>query len=125
MRRIVIYKLELICIKYIPIIIALLSLLDNILMYYDISLDILSYIAGTSILTTIPMYISSYVYKFCKYHRMFIHYIVVNKVIAMIDNYIIISLSDFYLLLFNMIIAGIFLFLILYLHLKYGGRSND
>lgn len=95
MRRIVIYKLELICIKYIPIIIALLSLLDNILMYYDISLDILSYIAGTSILTTIPMYISSYVYKFCKYHRIFIHYIVVNKVIAMIDNYIIIPFYIF------------------------------
>lgn len=33
MRRIVIYKLELICIKYIPIIVALLSLLDNILKY--------------------------------------------------------------------------------------------
>lgn len=92
MRRLVIYKLELICVKYVPIIIALLSLLDNVLMYYDISLDILSYIAGTSILTTIPMYISSYVYKFCKYHRMFIHYIVVNKVIAMVDNYIIIPL---------------------------------
>lgn len=118
MRRIVIYKLELICIKYIPIIVALLSLLDNILMYYDISLDILSYIAGTSILTTIPMYISSYVYKFCKYHRIFIHYIVVNKVIAMIDNYIIIPLSDFYLLLFNMIIAGIFLFFCIVLSLK-------
>lgn len=57
MRRLVIYKLELICVKYVPIIIALLSLLDNVLMYYDISLDILSYIAGTSILTTIPMYI--------------------------------------------------------------------
>lgn len=71
MRRLVIYKLELICVKYVPIIIALLSLLDNVLMYYDISLDILSYIAGTSILTTIPMYISSYVYKFCKYHRIY------------------------------------------------------
>lgn len=31
MRRLVIYKLELICVKYVPIIIALLSLLDNIL----------------------------------------------------------------------------------------------
>ena len=111
MRRLVIYKLELICVKYVPIIIAPLSLLDNVLMYCDISLDILSYIAGTSILTTIPMYISSYVYKFCKYHRMFIHYIIVNKVIAMVDNYIIIPLSDFYLLLSNIIIAGIFLFL--------------
>lgn len=57
--------------------------------------------------------------------RLVIYKIVVNKVIAMVDNYIIIPLSDFYLLLFNMIIAGIFLFFVLYFHLKYGGRSND
>ena len=36
----------------------------------------------------IPMYISSYVYKFYEYHGMFLHYIVVNKVVMMIDLYI-------------------------------------
>lgn len=119
------YKLELICVKYVPILIALITLIDVILYYFDIDFELINYIAGTSFLTMIPMYISSYVYKFCEYHRMFLHYIVVNKVVMMIDLYIGIPLGDFMLLVLYLIIAGIFAFLALYLHQKYGGRKND
>lgn len=119
------YKLELICVKYIPILIALIALIDNILYYYDIDFELINYVAGTSFLTMIPMYISSYVYKFCEYHRMFLHYIVVNKVVVMIDLYIGIPLGDFMLLVLYLIMAGIFAFLALYYHQKYGGRKND
>lgn len=120
-----IYKLELICVKYVPILIALITLIDVILYYFDIDFELINYIADTSFLTMIPMYISSYVYKFCEYHRMFLHYIVVNKVVMMIDLYIGIPLGDFMLLVLYLIIAGIFAFLALYLHQKYGGRKND
>ena len=119
------YKLELICVKYIPILIALITLIDVILYYFDINFELINYVADTSFLTMIPMYISSYVYKFCKYHRMFLHYIVVNKVVMMIDLYIGIPLGDFMLLVLYLIVAGIFAFLALYLHQKYGGRKND
>ncbi len=119
------YKLELICVKYVPILIALITLIDVILYYFDIDFELINYIADTSFLTMIPMYISSYVYKFCEYHRMFLHYIVVNKVVMMIDLYIGIPLGDFMLLVLYLIIAGIFAFLALYLHQKYGGRKND
>lgn len=119
------YKLELICVKYIPILIALITLIDVILYYFDINFELINYVAGTSFLTMIPMYISSYVYKFCEYHRMFLHYIVVNKVVMMIDLYIGIPLGDFMLLVLYLIVAGIFAFLALYLHQKYGGRKND
>lgn len=119
------YKLELICVKYIPILIALITLIDNILYYYDIDFELINYVAGTSFLTMIPMYISSYVYKFCEYHRMFLHYMVVNKVVVMIDLYIGIPLGDFMLLVLYLIMAGIFAFLALYYHQKYGGRKND
>lgn len=119
------YKLELICVKYVPILIALITLIDVILYYFDIDFELINYIAGTSFLTMIPMYIFSYVYKFCEYHRMFLHYIVVNKVVMMIDLYIGIPLGDFMLLVLYLIIAGIFAFLALYLHQKYGGRKND
>ena len=91
------YKLELICVKYVPILIALITLIDVILYYFDIDFELINYIAGTSFLTMIPMYISSYIYKFCEYHRMFLHYIVVNKVVMMIDLYIGIPLGDFML----------------------------
>ena len=92
---------------------------------YDLYIEELSYIAGTSFLTLIPMYISSIVYKFCKYHRMFIHYILTHKIVATIDMYIGIPLDDSNLLILYLIIAGIFAFLALYLHQKYGGRKYD
>jgi uncharacterized membrane protein YdjX (TVP38/TMEM64 family) len=119
------YKLELLCVKYVPIIIAAIVLLNAILARFDVYVDELNYIAGTSFLTLIPMYISSIVYKFCKYHRMFIHYILTHKIVATIDMYIGIPLEDGMLLLLYLIIAGIFAFLALYLHQKYGGRKND
>lgn len=119
------YKLELICVKYVPILIALITLVDVILYYFDINFELINYIAGTSFLTMIPMYISSYVYKFCEYHRMFLHYIVINKIVMMLDLYIGIPLGDFMLLVLYLIIASIFAFLALYLHQKYGGRKND
>lgn len=119
------YKLELLCVKYVPIIIAAIVLLNAILARFDVYVDELNYIAGTSFLTLIPMYISSIVYKFCKYHRMFIHYILTHKIVATIDMYIGIPLEDGMLLLLYLIIAGIFAFLALYLHQKYGGRKNN
>lgn len=119
------YKLELLCVKYVSIIIAAIVLLNAILARFDVYVDELNYIAGTSFLTLIPMYISSIVYKFCKYHGMFIHYILTHKIVATIDMYIGIPLEDGMLLLLYLIIAGIFAFLALYLHQKYGGRKND
>ena len=125
MRNKRLYKLELICVKYIPILIALIVLINTILFYYDIYIDELNYIAGTSFLTLIPMYISSYVYKFCIYHRMFLNYILTHKIIETIDMYIGIPLSDGSLLTVYLVVAGVFAFLILYLHQKYGGRKHD
>lgn len=118
------YKLELICVKYVPIIIAASVLLDAILAYFDIDFDFIDYIIGTSFLTLIPMYISSIAYKFCGYHRMFIHYILTHKLVATVDMYIGIPISDIHLLMLYLIIAGIFAFLALYLHQKYGGRKK-
>lgn len=119
------YKLELLAVKYIPIIIAAITLLNAVLYYYDIEYIIIDYIAGTSFLTVIPMYIASYTYKFCEYHRMFIHYVILHKIVAIIDLYIGIPLSDFMMLVTYLIIAGIFAFIALYLHQKYGGRKNE
>lgn len=119
------YKLELLSVKYIPILIALIVLLNAILSYFDIYLDVLNYIAGTSFLTLIPMYISSYAFKFCEYHRMFIHYILTHKLVLTVDLYIGIPISDLTLLGLNLTVAGVFLFIILYLHQKCKNDRND
>lgn len=112
------YKLEVLSVKYIPIIIAGIVLFNSILSYFDIYVTWLDYIAGTSLLTLVPMYISSYIFKFCGYHRMFINYIVAHKLVETIDMYIGIPVTDLMLLFIYLILAGIFAFIIIYWHQK-------
>lgn len=119
------YKLELLCVKYIPILIAVIVLANAILSYFDIYIEEINYVAGTSFLTLIPMYISSYAYKFCEYHRMFIHYILSHKLLVTVDMYIGIPVSDFNMLMVYLVLAGIFALAILYLHQKCKNDRND
>ena len=99
-------------------ILAFTALLNSILSYFNIDLYILSYIGGVSIFTMIFLYLSSYVFKFCEYHRMFLHYVVVTWIINTIDYYIGIPINDLEYLCLQMIIAGISLFIILLLYYK-------
>ena len=73
---------------------ALLSLLNTILSYFNINVDILSYIGSVSLVTLILLYITFYVFNFCEYYRMFLHYIVVTWIINIIDYYIGIPIND-------------------------------
>lgn len=88
------YKIELYLIKVIPMIISALYLLNITLSYYDIDMRIFSILGGVSILPFIFLYISSIVFKFCSYHRMFIYYIGVCNIIDYIDYYIGIPLGE-------------------------------
>lgn len=112
------YKIELGLLKSIPMILALTALLNSILSYFGIDLYILSYIGGVSIFTMLFLYLSSYVFKFCEYHRMFLHYIVSTWIINITDYYVGIPISDLEYLCLQMIIAGVSLFIILYLYVK-------
>lgn len=121
------YKLELLYNKHIPMIIALCLAVNSVLCYFNIYnfYKIGSYIFGMSLLPIIHMYISSIAYKFCKYHRMFIHYTVVNYSINIYDYYIGIPISSRSLFLLNLFIIAIFLFLILYYYLQSKHKNND
>lgn len=117
------YKMELYLIKIIPMLFAGLSLLNTVLSYFNIDIPLISYVGSVSILTLMFMYLSSYVFKFCIYHRMFIHYTSLNWVLSIIDYYIGIPLSDRGLFLFYISLTGIFLFLILYLRNEYINKT--
>lgn len=118
LRSKVLYKMQLILLKVIPMVMAFICLLNTVLSYYNIGLEILSYIGSCSIFMLVYLYLSSYVFKFCEYHRMFLHYIVVNTSINIYDTYIGVPLSDRDLLTTYLSITGIFLFIILYLYVK-------
>lgn len=113
------YRIELYLIKVIPMIIAGIYLMNTILSYFCIDLVILSIIGGMSLLPLLFLYISSYVFKFCAYHRMFLHYIVVNDCINYLDYYMENGLCEARtFLLLQIIVAGVFMYIILYLKFR-------
>lgn len=123
MDRATAYKLQLACTKVVPILLSMLYLLNIIFNYFDHHITALDYLAGTSLFTILPMYISSYAFRFCKYHRMFIHYILVSNLLDMLDYYVGVPVSDRTLFIMFLFIAVTFSYLALYYHIKYGERK--
>lgn len=117
------YKLELLLLKFLPFVIALIYFINTLLSLFKIDLPILSYIVGISLLPIVFMYLSSYVFQFCEYHRLPLHYIVINIILCSIEYYVGIPMSVKGLMALHCCIFGICLFVILYLYLK--SRRNE
>lgn len=117
------YRLQLVCTKVVPILLSGLYLLGIVFDYFGHHVVALDYLAGTSLFTVLPMYMSSYAFRFCKYHRMFIHYLLICNIIDMLDFYVGIPVSDAVLLYIFLALTGIFSYLALYYHIKYGERK--
>lgn len=110
-----VYKLELIAIKTIPSIIALLFALNSLLSYYSIDIPLLSYLGGVSLLPLVFLYLSSYTFGFCTYHRIILHYITVNWVLNIIDYYYGIPFEDRGMFVLYMSLFGTSLIGLLYI----------
>lgn len=120
------YKAEIVLLKVIPMLLALVYLSNTVLSYlFDLDLIIFSYIGSVSILTLGFLYLSSYVFRFCEYHRIFLHYVLVNELLNTYDTHIGVPLNDREFFCIHLIIIGISLFLILYLHAKSNKRANS
>ena len=66
-------------------------------------------------MTIIFLYISSYVFQFCAYHRMFLYYVFVSDATSYYDLYIGIPMDDRTLFMVEEIATGLFMFVVLYL----------
>lgn len=112
------YKLFLYSLKIIPMVMAGLFLLNTVLSYFDIDYSIISYLAGIGFIPWVFILLASYTLRFCEYHRMFLWYILVNNAVCLIDDNYGLPISDRGYLVLHFIVAGVFLFLVLYFHQK-------
>ena len=111
------YKALIYFVKIIPLIIALSYIIDDILMYIGIDSVFINYFSGVSFLTLVFLYLTSYALKFCPYHRIPLHYIVLCNIISIYDYYIGFAIKDVNLLGFQ---VGIFMsFTLLYIYLRF------
>jgi hypothetical protein len=117
-RNRILYKLFLGFLKVIPMMMAGLFLLNIVLSYFDIDYSIISYLTGVGLIPWLFILVASYTLRFCEYHRMFLWYILLNNIICWIDNNYKLPVSDRGYVVLHFILAGVFLFVILYLHQK-------
>lgn len=75
-----------------------------------------SFIGGVSLLPLLFLYLASYAFGFCEYHRMFLHYVVANNLLVYADYYIGLPFSDRGLFAIHIAVIGLFLFLVLYFY---------
>ena len=112
----VLYKLILYSVKVIPMLISGIYLLNTVLSYCNIDLPLFSYIVQFLFIGF--FYIASYAFKFCAWHRMFIHYISLVLILNIIDYHIGIPLSDRNILAAYLIISIVFLIITVILKFK-------
>lgn len=118
------YKIVIEVIKVLPMILSLNQVIIYAFNYCGYYVPGLSFLGGVSLLTILFLYLVSYVFKFCAYHRMFLHYLVLTNVISVYDYAVCINLSNTNMCLLGLILSGIFLFIILYLHVKGNKKST-
>lgn len=114
----VLYKVEIGLLKILPICIMICYVINTILEYLEVETAILSFMGGLSIFTALFLYTSSYVFRFCPYHRIPIHYCIINDCIAYYDMYVGIPINDLMYLGLHLTIFGIAIILYLYLKFK-------
>lgn len=117
-RNRVLHKFFLAFLKIIPMVMAGLYLLNTVLSYFNIDYSIVSYLTGLGLIPWLFILVASYALKFCIYHRLFLWYIVANDVVCWVDYNFELPVSDRGYLLLHFIVAGLFIFLILYFHQK-------
>lgn len=114
--KVSLYKIEVYLLKIIPVILAIGDLANTLLSLFEISAPVISYIGGISFLSLAFLYISSYVFRFCEWHRMPLHFIVVNNLINIYDWYIGIPIGLIDMLLVELVLVEITIILTVYLH---------
>ena len=118
-------KLFLGFLKVLPMLMAAMYLANTILSYFYIECRTFSYLSSLGIIPWAFIMMSSYRLHFCEYHRMFLWYILANNLICWTDEKYTLPIGNWEYFLMHIIIAGIFLFFILYLHQRERGKCNS
>lgn len=104
-------------VKFMPIIQMVGMIINNVLFYFNIetfTYQISAFLIGNSFITTILLLVCSYLFGFCKWHRLMILSNFINICIANIDIIFYIPITDFQLLFLYFTIYLIFMFMIIF-----------
>lgn len=117
-------KLFLGFLKILPMLMAAMYLANTVLSYFYIESREISYFSSLGIIPWAFIMFASYRLHFCEYHRMFLWYILTNNLICWTDERFTLPIDNWNYFILHIIIAGLFLFLVLYFHQKCRKHKN-
>lgn len=120
----VLYKLEMLLLKTIPFVLALFQFIRTICFILGITTPIFAELASVSLLPLIFLYLSSYTFKFCEYHRVPLHYIVLNNILNSLDYHFQFAITDYDFILIHSLLFGFVSILCGILKLKWNEKHR-
>jgi len=111
-----VYKLLIWLLKIIPMLLAITTIFGTLCSFFGINPSIFSFVGSVSLFPLLFLYLASYAFRFCIYHRMFLHYIVANNILVYTDYFFGIPVDDIALFMMHVILVGAFLFLVLFFY---------
>jgi hypothetical protein len=113
------YKLLLVVLKGLPMVMALGFVISNTIPRINPVLNMIVHICGLTIPQFAFMYLSSYIFRFCSYHRIFLHYILAIQAITVTDWYIGIPISNNEIRYLQYAVSVVFAIIAIYLYIKH------
>lgn len=102
------YKIKLWLLKILPFVLSLFVFIDLILGCINITIPIITYIGSVGLISLLFLYVSSYVFKFCKWHRVPLHYIATTEIFNLIDYWFLPHITNHIILIVYCLIFGLF-----------------
>lgn len=116
------YKIFLTCIKYTPLILSILYIINLICNYCGLVIPVLMYFGGVSFIFIGLLYLISWVFQFCHLYRIPLHYVTIGNVVGILNKSFSYPIGTIEMFRLYFIFTGIML--IIYIWFIYKNRNK-
>lgn len=123
------HKLLIFTLKILPAIMASSYVIDMISVFLGFGTQVVVNFIGMIVAPILFMYLASYVFKFCEYHRIFIHYVLILEILTTVKWYYPVIVTSQLVLNISFILSGLLMLCVVFFNVykiykKYRRPSN-
>lgn len=108
------HKLLIFVLKILPAIMASSYVIEMISIFLGFGTQVLVNFIGMIVAPILFMYLASYVFKFCEYHRIFIHYVLILEILTTIKWYYPIIVTSQLVLNISFFLSGLLMLCVVF-----------
>ena len=123
------HKLLIFVLKILPAIMAGSYVIEMISIFLGFGAQVLVNFIGMIVAPILFMYLASYVFKFCEYHRIFIHYVLILEILTTVKWYYPVIVTSQMVLNISFFLSGLLMLCVVFFNVykiykKYRRPSN-